>query len=243
MLVIIGYIRRGLKSMLTGCEHSTESEVPVPPLLAFTTDHVTRLTGLSSRVLRYWEETGVFAATFTHEDSHRPYRRLYSFRDVVGLRTLAMLRRQHHISLEELRRVGEFLSQHDEAPWASLRFQVAGRHVVFNDPRSGVPISGMPLGQAVIEFKLSEIARDMESKAEQLRDRLPDDYGKLSRHRYVNHNAWVIAGTRIPTTAIWNLHEDGYDTPSIIAEYPQLRPEDVEAAVAHERTERKILAA
>lgn len=213
------------------------------PLLAFTTDHITRLTGLSPRVLRYWEETDVFSASYVSENVRRPYRRLYSFRDVVGLRTLAELRRTHHVELEELRQVGRFLSSHQDAPWSSLRFRVAGRHVVFDDPETGVAVSGKPLRQSVVEFDLEDIARQVETDAAQLRERLPEDFGQVSRHRYVNHNAWVISGTRIPTSAIWNFHQDGFDNEAIIAEYPQLRLEDVEAAIDHERELREQSAA
>jgi DNA-binding transcriptional MerR regulator len=213
----------------------------MPPLLAFTSQHVQRLTGLSPRVLRYWEETGVFHASYVDDCPRRPYRRLYTFRDVVALRTLSLLRREHRIGLDELRKVGAFLAEHRDAPWASLRFRVAGRHVVFDDPEAGVPVTGKPLRQAVIPIDLDDIARETEADAARLRERLPDDFGRVVRHRYINHNAWVIAGTRIPTTAIWNFHEAGFDTDAIIREYPQLRPVDVAAAIAHEtqRLERR----
>jgi uncharacterized protein (DUF433 family) len=221
----------------------TEIALDMAPLLAFTTDHVRRLTGLSPRVLRYWEETGVFRASYIDERPRRPYRRLYTFRDVVSLRTLATLRRQHKVDLDELRKVGRYLAQHGNAPWASLRFRLAGRHVVFDDPEVGVAIVGRPLGQSVILIDLEEIALDTEAEAAALRDRTPSELGKVTRHRHVNHNAWVIAGTRIPTSAIWNYYEDGYDIDEIIFEYPQLRRVDIEAAIAHERRLREIPAA
>jgi uncharacterized protein (DUF433 family) len=213
------------------------------PLLAFTTEHVHRLTGLSPRVLRYWEETGVFRATYVDEQPRRPYRRLYTFRDVVSLRTLAVLRREHRVGLDELRKVGAFLARHKDAPWASLRFRVAGRHVVFDDPETGIPVAGKPLRQAVIPVDLAEIARETEVDAAQLRERLPEDFGRVTRHRHINHNAWVIAGTRIPTSAILDFHESGFSVEEILREYPELRPVDVEAAMAHEHRLRERLAA
>lgn len=213
------------------------------PLLAFTTEHVQRLTGLSPRVLRYWEETGVFRATHVDEHPRRPYRRLYTFRDVVGLRTLALLRREHGVSLNELRKVGAFLAQHQDAPWASLRVRLAGRHVVFDDPESGVAVIGKPLQHAVIPIDLAGIAHATETDAARLRERLPEDYGRITRHRHVNHNAWVIAGTRIPTSAILDFHEAGYSVAAILREYPQLHEADVEAALAHECQRRNCLAA
>jgi hypothetical protein len=36
-------------------------------LLAFTADHVARLTGLSNRQLRYWDDTGFFAPALLDE--------------------------------------------------------------------------------------------------------------------------------------------------------------------------------
>jgi uncharacterized protein (DUF433 family) len=162
---------------------------------------------------------------------------------VVSLRTLALLRRQHKIELDELRKVGRFLAKHEDAPWAGLRFRLAGRHVVFDDPETGIAVSGRPLGQAVIPFELEDIARETEADARRLRERIPEDIGRVSRHRYVLHNAWVVAGTRIPTSAIWNFAEEGYDSDAIMREYPQLQAADVDAAIAHERRLRQDLAA
>ena len=213
------------------------------PLLAFTTEHVQRLTGLSSRVLRYWEQTGVFHASDVGDHAGRPYRRLYTFRDVVSLRTLALLRRQHRVDLDELRKVGRFLAEHADAPWAAPRFRLAGRHAVFDDPEAGVPVTSKPLRQSVIPIELAEIARETEADAARMRERRPEDFGRVTRHRYVNHNARVIAGTRIPTSAIWAFHEAGYSTVAIIREYPQLRPCDAEAAIDHERRHRGRTAA
>lgn len=214
--------------------HWKALELAVDPFLAFTSEHVQRLTGLSARVLRYWEHTGVFRASYIDETPRRPYRRLYSFRDVVGLRTLAMLRRDHGVNLSELRKVGAFLSHHVDAPWASLRFRVVGRHVVFDDPEGAVPVSGRPFRQAVFPVDMLSIAQATEKDAAKLRDRLPSDFGRITRHRHINHNAWVISGTRIPTSAIFDFHEAGYSEEDILREYPELHVCDVEAAIAHE---------
>src|SRR5262245_43711820 len=107
----------------------------MPALLAFTGQQVQRLTGLSQRVLRYWEQTDVFRATYVDDRPGRPVRRICTFRDLVSLRTLAMLRKR--VPLDELRRAGRFLSEKYEAPWAELRFGVLGRRVVFPDPETG----------------------------------------------------------------------------------------------------------
>jgi DNA-binding transcriptional MerR regulator len=211
------------------------------PLLAFTGLQVQRLTDLSPRVLRYWEETGVFKASYVDERPRRPYRRIYTFRDLVSLRTLALLRKR--VPLDELRRLGEYLSAHYEAPWAELRFGVAGRRIVFPDPVTGEWVVARPRGQTVIPIMIEEIARTTAAETATLRDRRPEQIGKLARHRHVAHNSWVIDGTRIPTSAVWHFHEAGYDTNGIIREYPDLTAADVEAALAHERRARGLIAA
>jgi uncharacterized protein (DUF433 family) len=203
-------------------------------LLAFTADHVCRLTGLSARQLRYWDDTGFFSPTLLDDHRRRAFGRIYSFRDVVGLRTIALLRKHHRIPLQELRRVGAWLHQEHATPWASLRFALRGRTVVFVDPASGVAIEPRGKGQSVISIALEPIANDMSEAAARLRERRSEQVGRIVRNRYVVHNAWVVDGTRIPTEAIWNFHQAGYDTDAIIREYPRLKPEDVRAAIDFE---------
>jgi DNA-binding transcriptional MerR regulator len=207
----------------------------MPPLLAFTGLQVGKLTGLSQSTLRYWEETGVFRATYIDDRPRRPYRRIYTFRDLVSLRSLALLRREYGIRLDELRKVGRYLRKHYEAPWAEVRFWVHGKHVVFRDPGSDALAAGRPLGQLYIPIDFDEIRRETEAAADEFRRRDSEDIGRISRHRYIMSNAWVVAGTRIPTSTIWHFWEDGYDVEGIMRAYPDLTPEDITAALNHER--------
>lgn len=204
-------------------------------IAAFTADHVCALTGLSSRQVRYWDTTGFFSPTLLDDFKRRAFGRIYSFRDVVGLRTIAILRNQHGIPLQELRRVGAWLHDKHDEPWASLRFALQGREVVFFDPNKDVAIEPRGAGQEVLPIALEPIANEMSVAASRLRDRTRDQLGKVIRNRYVVHNAWVVAGTRIPTTAIWNYHRAGYSAAKILLEYPRLTKADVRAAIAFEK--------
>lgn len=56
----------------------------------------------------------------------------------------------------------------------------------------------------------------------------------VERRRGVLGSTPVVAGTRIPTAAIWRLREAGYTTDRIFEDYPGLQPGDVEAAIAAE---------
>src|SRR5690606_6517856 len=81
----------------------------MPRPVAFTGKQVTKLTGLPQWTLDYWEKTGVYVPAFVDERKRVPYRRIYDFRDLVSLRTLANLRREHRVPLEELRKAGNYL--------------------------------------------------------------------------------------------------------------------------------------
>lgn len=203
-------------------------------IIAFTAENVCRLTSLSGRQLGYWDATGFFSPELLDEYRRRAFGRIYSFRDVVGLRTIAVLRKQHRIPLQELRRVGEWLKGHHETPWSSLRFALSGRRVVFADPIANKYVEPRGEGQVVIEIGLEPIAADMRKAAEGLRERSVDQIGKITRNRYVVHNSWVVAGTRIPTEAVWNFHKAGRSAEEIIREYPRLTLPDVQAAIDFE---------
>lgn len=210
-------------------------------ILASTVEQASRLTGLSDRQLRYWDNTGFFNPTIS-DVKRRPYGRIYSFRDVVGLRTLGMLRHKYNIPLQELRKVGAWLNEHYEEPWASLRFYVAGRKVFFDDPEHEVRRSGSNPEQVVIPVEMQRVATETEAEAQKLRERDPDEIGKIVQHRYTSHNAPLIAGTRIRTEAIWNFHEAGYSVAEILREYPRLTTDDVHAAISFEKQRRHKLA-
>lgn len=203
-------------------------------IVAFTTEHVCRLTGLSTRQVRYWDDTGFFSPTLVDGFRKRAFGRIYSFRDLVGLRVIAILRKKHEVALQELRRVGEWLRSHHQEPWSKLRFALAGRVVVFFDPITGVATEARGKGQTVLDVALEPIANEMREAAERLREREPSQIGQIVRNRYVVHNAWTLAGTRIPTEAIWNFHEAGYETAAIVKEYPRLTAKDIAAAIEFE---------
>lgn len=203
-------------------------------IVAFTSEHVCRLTGLSTRQVRYWDDTGFFSPALVDGFRKRAFGRIYTFRDVVGLRVIAILRKTHKVPLQELRRVGGWLQANHAQPWSTLRFAMAGRKVVFIDPDSGAATEPRGKGQMVFHVAVEPIANEMREAADQLRQRQSEQLGQIVRNRYVVHNAWTIAGTRVPTAAIWNFHQAGYDPAAILEEYPRLAVEDVSAAIAFE---------
>ena len=200
---------------------------------AFSEANVERLTGLTSAQLRYWDKTGFFAPAYADENRRTPYSRIYSFKDVVGLRTLGLLRRQHNVSLQHLRQVAEKLSHLRDDLWTKTTLYVLNRRVIFHEPGSG-RLRDAVSGQYVFGIPLKRIVADTKRDAEKLLRRPDEKVGKIEQSRRVLRNTPVIAGTRIPTGAIRRFRDAGYTVERIIAEYPDLTPDDVEAALNYE---------
>ena len=206
--------------------------------LAFGSEQVKRLTGLSTRQLRYWEDTGFFRSDYAGDRTTR----IYSFRDLVGLYTVARLRKEYRLPLQKLRQIGEYLHTHASTPWASLGFYVqrGGRRVSFRDPQN--PEQFLDLvsrGQGVMPVNMDRIADDVRERVREMRRRRPEQLGQVEKRRHVVRNAMVVAGTRVPTEAVWSFHVAGYRTEQILREFPTLTRQDVDAAIKYEAAHRK----
>ena len=202
-------------------------------LRAFSEDSVKRLTGLTTSQLRYWDRTGFFAPEFADENRSLAYSKLYSFRDIVALRTLSVLRNQFSVPLQHLRKVAQKLSHLGYDLWTNTTLYVLNKKVIFHEPGTELP-QEVVSGQYVIGLLLKTIISDTTTDVEKMHRRDPGKIGQIERSRFIARNAWVIGGTRIPTAAIKRFKEAGYTEEQIIAEYPDLTPKDIQAALRHE---------
>ena len=200
---------------------------------AFSEEQVQRITKLSKTRLRYWQRTGFFAPSFVEENARLPFSRFYSFKDIVALRTLEMLRVQNNVPLQHLRKVAEKLEHLKDDLWTKTTLWVINRKVVFEEPDSGKPREVVS-GQYLIGYPLKKVVEDTRDDIEAMRKRSTSEVGHVAKASGICHRAYVIAGTRIPVTAVRRLHDDGYSIEKIIEEYPDLTPEDVRAALEHE---------
>ena len=199
---------------------------------AFSEDQVERLTGISKRQLRYWDRTDFFKPQLAEENRRVAFSRVYSFTDVVSLRVLNVLRNQYSVPLQHLRQVAEALPQMSEAKWGSTQLFVFGRRVVFVEPGTAVYWE-IVSKQYVIPIALQSVVADTRRDIEALKERNESTIGRITRARNVCHNAWVIAGTRIPVTAIQRFASAGYSIQEIREEYPSLTDADIESAIEH----------
>jgi len=158
---------------------------------------------------------------------------------MVGLRVLALLRNYSHVPLQQLRKVHTLLVAKSASPWSAITFYVLGRSVYFDDPETGLLMSGTQREQRVLEISMARVENVMRNAANRLRVRTSDEVGTVRQYRAVMSHVPVLSGTRIPTSAIWNFHKAGYDTSAILAEYPSLTAVDMGVALADERRRRE----
>jgi DNA-binding transcriptional MerR regulator len=126
---------------------------------AFSADQVVRLTGLSMRQLTYWDNLGFFRPQYAAEDRKTPFSRIYSFKDVVGLRTLSILKSKYRCSLPHLQMVARDLASYSEAPWAEIKLYVLKRKVQFQEPETG-RLRGVVDGQYAL-LPISSVMEDV----------------------------------------------------------------------------------
>jgi uncharacterized protein (DUF433 family) len=202
-------------------------------IAAFSEEQVQRITKLSKSRLRYWHKTGFFVPSVVEDNPRLPYSRFYSFKDIVALRTLEMLRVQNNVPLQHLRKVAEKLAHLKHDLWTKTTLWVLNRKVVFQEPGTGRPREVVS-GQYLIRYPLKKVMEATRNDIEAMRRRSESEVGRIAKAQGICHSAFVIAGTRIPASAVRRLHEDGYSVKRIIEEYPDLTPQDVRAALEHE---------
>lgn len=196
---------------------------------AFSLEQASRLAGLTTATLISWDKNDFFRPSLASENRRTPYSRIYSFEDLVALRTLAILRER--VSMQHLKKAAEKLKEHAGKPWTSLTLYTLNREVHFRNPGTG-RIEGAVSGQYGATIPLEAVAEEMRQKANELRERDKDKFGRLERHRFVMGNAWVFAGTRIPVADVHSLLEAGFTAEAVLEEYPDLVVADIKAARA-----------
>ena len=198
-------------------------------VMAFTDEQVAKLTGISVRQLRYWDETEFFRPEFAWEERKDVLSRIYSYLDLVSLKVIARLRKK--VPLQRLRVVKERLAEFSPELWRGLTLWVEGGDVAFFHPKSGEP-EQVVSGQKIMKLPLANTLDDLDTNVQLLFMRDVQSVGRIAQRRRVLHNRPAIAGTRIPVSAIRAFHKAGYSVEDILAEYPSLTAKDIRVALA-----------
>ena len=201
-------------------------------VFAFSADNVIRLTGLTKNQLQYWDKLGFFPPQYAADNRRSPYSRVYSFRDVVGLRTLSLLRNKHTISFQRVRKLAETLANYDTSLWAKSQVYVLRRELYVGRPDG--EFAENKEGQFAPVVFLKNVIGEIERGMSELKQRHSDQIGKIGKNRFVVRNAATIEGTRIPVATIKRYSKAGFSVSEILDEYPSLTENDIKAALSYE---------
>jgi uncharacterized protein (DUF433 family) len=209
----------------------------VDPLGAYTADRAAALSGVPRSTIHWWARERILVPSVSPSRQ-----RLWSFADLMGLRTIYWLRRGKTAesgvdvpatSMGAVRAALASLAQLNVPLWRGDRptVLVNGDGQVYLDTSAGVQtvqgqIAAGELLDLIAPFGTSEGSRgpDLHRPREHLRI-AP---GKLSGSPH-------IAGTRVETRAIAALLDDGYDAAQVGDLYPYLSAEQIDEALDLER--------
>lgn len=203
-------------------------------IAAFSEDHTSTLTGVTVYQLRYWDRTDFYRPTYAEENRRIAFSRIYSFKDIVALRVLNVLRNQYSVSLPHLREVSERLNHLAENRWTGTKLYVLNKRVIWQE--TGTPPREIVTGQYVVPMLLGSVIADTERDVKQLNAREDAKHGIIEHSRFVSHNAPVIAGTRITVASIKRFFHAGYTIEQILEEYPDITEKDVKAAIDYDES-------
>ena len=170
---------------------------------------------------------------FDIKNSRAPFSHIYSFKDLVKLRVLHQLRNIHRVPLSELQKTAEALSHLGDDLWTSHTLFVHRKKIVYIEPDT-LRKREITSKQYVADIPLRVVISNTRDEVARLNERDAETIGKITKSKYVNRAAPVIAGTRIPVKVIREFAAAGYATVEILKEYPTLTAADVEAAINFE---------
>jgi len=143
--------------------------------MAYMLDTVAKLTGATVKQLIHWDQTQLVRPSIASARG-KGSRRVYSFLDVLAIKTAVMLRREG-ISLQKIRRCLRYLREHQpevEQPFASLNMLTDGVSVFMlsNDPGMAVAdrkvIDTLAGGQMLLMVPIGRLACEVKREAARL---------------------------------------------------------------------------
>ncbi len=85
----------------------------------------------------------------------------------------------------------------------------------FEDPHTRQCPRPRSPSHVVLPIELQSIEDETRARALQLRERSPDEIGKITRYRSVVSSAWDPVEMRVPTVALWNFQAARHNTDAV----------------------------
>lgn len=98
-------------------------------MMGFTTTQVRALTGLSTRQINYFDQTGLLQPSLKSATG-KGSSRSYSFRDVIALKTIAVLRNKGGVSLQAIRTAVQYIQTIEGKMLSEVVLAVLGDDIV-----------------------------------------------------------------------------------------------------------------
>jgi DNA-binding transcriptional MerR regulator len=139
----------------------------------FTAQQASRFTGCTAHQLRYWDRIGLVRPSVQPTGGRPGVRRLYSFRDLIGLKVIRSLL-ENGMSLQRVRRAIEYLRKRAglEEHLSEVKLLTDGKSVFTLARNDGEIIDALKEGQMAFFLALDDVAQSVDGKvADYLYDR------------------------------------------------------------------------
>jgi DNA-binding transcriptional MerR regulator len=137
----------------------------------FTSHQASRLTGCTSRQLRYWDQVGLVRPSVQGTGGRPGVPRLYSFRDLVALRVVKSLL-DGGMSLQRVRRAWDFLNRKAglDQHLSEVKLVTDGVSIFKVYRKQGEVLDALQEGQMAFFVAIDEIARSVDANVSQFRE-------------------------------------------------------------------------
>lgn len=98
-------------------------------MIGFTTAQVKLLTGLSTRQINYFDQTGLLQPSLQPAKGKGSLR-YFSFRDLIALKTIALLRDKGGVSLQAIRKAVDYIQTIEGKELSEVVLAVTGDDIV-----------------------------------------------------------------------------------------------------------------
>jgi DNA-binding transcriptional MerR regulator len=132
-------------------------------LEGFTAAQACQLTSCTPHQLRYWDKVGLITPSLQTTDGRPGRRRIYSFRDLVGLRVVKSLL-DNGLSIQRVRRAWDYLRRTGDMDdhLASVRLVTDGQSIFAIARDDEELLDALRHGQLAFFVKIDEIAAVVE---------------------------------------------------------------------------------
>ena len=129
----------------------------------FTAAQACRLTSCTPHQLRYWDKVGLVEPSIQTTDGRPGRRRIYSFRDLVGLRVVKSLL-DNGLSIQRVRRAWDYLRRIGDMDGhlADVKLVTDGQSVFAVAHDEDELLDALRQGQLAFFVRIDEIAKDVE---------------------------------------------------------------------------------